>query len=171
MEASMKLWEITDELAEIGALLSEAEGELTPELEQRLDAMSGAFDGKVESIALFVRHSKLEAEKAKAEKDRLAAIEKFHARQADGLLTYLLRCMTAAGVTSVDTHRARVRVQKSGTPRVTFAGDVDELPQAFVRIIPEKHELDRGAVTEAFRAGKELPDGIRVEFSQFVRIL
>ena len=80
MEARSKaLWAITDELQEVGALIGDNDGEMTPELEARLDALGGELTEKVERIALYIRESELEALKAKAEKDRLYWIEKHHA--------------------------------------------------------------------------------------------
>ncbi len=165
-----RLWEVTDELAEVGALIAEAGGELTPELEERLARSEGAFESKVESVALFIRHSELEADNAKAEKERLAAIQKHHENAVRGLRTYLLRCLSTAGVQKVETHRARVRIQKSGTPSIQYGGDLGVLPPSFVRVVPETRELDKKAITEALRAGEELPEGIQVSYSNSVRI-
>ncbi len=170
MNATPKLWEITDELAEIGALIAEGGGELTEELEGRLNAMEDAFESKVERVALFIRHAELEGEKAKAEKDRLAAIQKHHERTATGLKTYLLRCMKGADREKVETHRARVRVQRSGTPAIDYVGEIEVLPAGFVRVVPETRTLDKKAVTQAIRDGETLPEGFRVTYSEFVRI-
>src|SRR6185295_13868225 len=46
MATALRLWEIVSELDTIGERIMEAGGEITPELEAELDAMSGAFDEK-----------------------------------------------------------------------------------------------------------------------------
>lgn len=164
------LWAITDELAEVGALIADGDGELTPELEARLDALEGALEEKVERIALYIRESETLAAGAKAEKDRLAAIQKAHERKVDGLKTYLLRCLSSAGVKRVETAKARVWSQKSGTPSIDYHGDLDALPADFVRVIPESKQLDKRAITDAIRDGETPPDGVVVSYSEFVRI-
>lgn len=171
MEARSKaLWALTDELAEVGALIADEGGELTPELEARLDALEGALEAKVERIALYIRESQTLADGAKAEKDRLAAIEKAHTRKVDGLKEYLLRCMSGAGRERVETSRARVRLQRSGTPSIDYAGDLDALPGSFVRVVPESKVLDKQAITQAIRDGEDPPEGVVVRYSVGVRI-
>lgn len=166
-----RLWEVADELAAIAQAITDQGGEIDEETEARLAKWEGELDTKVERIALYVRESELEAEKAKAEVQRLAAIQKAHERTASGLKGYLLRCLASAGLDSVDTHRARVRRQRSGTPSINYVGDLDVLPESFIRVVPETRTLDKKAVTEAVRAGEELPDGFHVTYSEFVRIL
>jgi hypothetical protein len=171
MEAkTTTLWAITDELAEVGALIADNEGELTPDLEARLDALEGALEEKVERIALFIRESETLADGAKSEKERLYAIEKAHRRKADGLKEYLLRCMSGAGRERVETARARVRLQKSGTPSIDYHGDLDALPADFVRVVPESRVLDKKAITQAIRDGETPPEGVTVSYSTSVRI-
>lgn len=167
---SQALWAITDELAEVGALIADNDGELTPELEAKLDSLEGALEAKVERIALYIRESETRADAAKAEKDRLAAIQKANQRKADGLKEYLLRCMTGAGVDRVETHRARVRVQRSGTPSIEYWGDLDALPVSFVRVVPESKVVDKKAITQAVRDGEAMPEGVVVTYSNSVRI-
>lgn len=168
MEARTTLWAITDELAEVGALIADGDGELTPELEARLDSLEGALEGKVERIALFIRESETLADGAKAEKDRLAAIEKAHRRKVDGLKEYLLRCLPAAGRERVETAKVRVRLQKSGTPSIDYRGDLDALPPSFVRVVPESRAVDKKAITQAIRDGEPMPEGVVVSYSTSV---
>lgn len=165
-----KLWEIADDLVEIAAEIVEAGGELTPELEARLDAQGALLEAKVEALALLIRERELDAEAAKAEEYRLAMIRKSHERTAASLKDYVLRCMESAGVQRVETPLARVRVQRSGTPRVEYAGDVMALPAWARRHIPEAWDVDRKALTEAVREGDELPAGVVVTYSHHLRI-
>lgn len=170
--AAMKatLWEITDEYAEVGALIAEGGGELTDELAARLDAVEDSFENKVERIALVIQDKIGDAEKAKSEEKRLGAIRKYYERQASGLKDYLAQCMAAAGIRKSETPRARVRLQKSSTPSVTYGGELDALPESFIRVVPETRVLDKKAVTVAFKDGEELPAGLSVTYSESVRI-
>ena len=168
MEARSKaLWAITDELQEVGALIGDNDGELTPELEARLDALEGELTEKVERIALYIRESELEAEKAKAEKDRLYWIEKHHASKAESLKKYLMACMTSAGEYSVETHRARVRVQKNSKVSVRWTRGVHELPEGYRRTTIKP---DLTAVHEDLDAGATPPEGFEVIQDYHLRI-
>ncbi|MEQ1573096.1 MAG: siphovirus Gp157 family protein [Vicinamibacterales bacterium] len=169
--APKRLWEIADELGEIEALVAENEGVLTPDLEARLDALEGTFESRVESIALMAREAKLDAEKAKAEKDRMAAAQKRNEATVAWAKKYLHECLIKAGTRRVETHRATVRIQKSGTPSIDYAGDVMELPRQFVRVIPESVTVDKAALTEVVRAKGEIPEGVVVTYSESVVIV
>ncbi len=162
-----RLWEIADELETVAAEIAEAGGELTPELEARLDAIGGAFDAKVERVALAVRNYEVNAEAAKLEEDRLAAIRKSHERSAAGLKRYLLVTMRRAGNLKVETPRARVRVQKNSQPSIRWTGGLDDLPDPYRRVTVEP-DLQR--VREDLKAGAEPPDGFVVDVGYHVRI-
>ena len=168
MEAKSKaLWAITDELQEVGALIGDNGGELTPKLEERLDALGGELTEKVERIALYIRESELEAEKAKAEKDRLHWIQKHHATKAESLKKYAMNCMTSAGEYAVETHRARVRVQKNSKVSVRWTRSPHELPEGYRRttIAP-----DLTAVHEDLDAGATPPEGFEIVQDYHLRI-
>lgn len=172
MEASKAptLWALTNAIAEVGAMIAEAGGEIDPSLEALLDGAKWGFEEKVEEVALYVRHVELLAENAKAEKDRLAKIQRHFESQAGGLKKYLLACMDRADVKSIETHRVRVRVQRAGVPAITYNGPIDELPSQFVRVVPETLEINRAALADHFTTGGTLPDGVRAAYSYSVRI-
>lgn len=169
MEARLKLWEIASELEEIGSLLADGGGELTPELEARLDAMEGALETKVENIALFVKECEANAAAAESERDRLSAIAKHHTTKANALRTYLLATMNRLGQTSVKTPRIRVWAQANGRPSIRFAGDIERLPAAYVRVKTTREVDTRFAFVE-LQAGATLPEGFVVDHGRHLRI-
>ena len=169
MEASRKLWAISDELEEIGALLAENGGELTPDLEARLEAVEGEFLQKVERVALYVRECERMAEGAKVEKDRLAAIERANKRTADGLKAYLLAHLERHGRDKVDTSRARVRRSLS-PPSYRWTGDdYEKIPAPFrrTRVV---HTLDVDAVKQAQSNGEPIPAEVEIRRDHHIRI-
>ncbi len=170
MTKTKPLWEIADELMDVGALIAEGGGELTDELLARLEAVEGSLESKVERIALFIQDLSGDAEKAKTEEKRLAAIHKYYARQATGLKAYLGRCMASADVRKIETPKVRVRLQKSSTPSVSYRGELEALPDSFIRVVPESRVLDKKVATQAFKDGEELPEGLEVTYSESVRI-
>lgn len=169
MEAASKLrlWEIATELDEIGEALVECGGELTPELEERLDLMSGAFEDKCEKIALFVKECEANAAAAAVEEARLAAIAKSFDTKARGLKGYLLHYMQRTGRSSLKTPRVRVWEQKNGRPAIRFVGDLASLPGDYVRV---KREADLQFAFVEHQAGAKLPDGFVVEHGTHLRI-
>lgn len=167
MNATAKLWEITNELEEIAALIAEAGGELTPDLEDRLNAMEGAFAEKVERVALAVRNYVANAEAAKVEEERLAAIRKSHERSAEGLKRYLLISMQRADTPKVESPRARVRVQKNSVPSIAWTRPVEELPESYRRVTIAP---DIARVREDVKLGAVVPEGFVVEQGYHVRI-
>ena len=169
MEAAqpLKLWELTDELEAIAAEVMEAEGELTPEMEERLEAIEGAWEEKVERVALKVRELEALAKAAKEEADRLGAIQKAYQRGADGLKSYLHVQLHKREVPKVETARARVRVQKNGRPSILWTRELDELPETFRKV---EVKCDTQAAYREWKEGGELPEGFEVREGTHVRI-
>lgn len=162
----LKLWEVADELEAIGEALIEGGGELTPELEARLDAMEGEFERKVERIALYVQECKANEAAAKLEADRLTARARAFERKADGLKSYLLFAMKRADWDKLTTPLVSVGVQKNSRPSIRWPGDPATAPEAFRRTVVQ---VDGQAAYEAYRAGDPL-DGFQIETGFHVRI-
>jgi hypothetical protein len=161
------LWAIAEDLEVIAGEIAENGGELTPELEARLDALDGAFEAKVERVALASRTYAAHAEAAKTEEARLAAIRKSLEGRADALKRYLLGAMRRTGTLKVETPRARVRVQKNGQPTITWTRSLDELPEAYRRVTVAP---DVAMARDTLRAGGDPPDGFAVDYGFHVRI-
>jgi len=166
MTAHMRLWEVGDEIAAIGEELMESGGELTPEMEARLDAMTGAWEEKVERIALYALERKATAAGAKLEAERLAAIQRSHERAHDGLKGYLHREMERIGRPKLETARVRIRTQRNGRPSITWPGDPAEAPEGFRRVTVT---VDGAAAYDAWRAGDPL-DGFVVVTGTHLRL-
>jgi uncharacterized protein YktA (UPF0223 family) len=164
---TVKLWEIGDEMEEIAELIAEAGGEITEEIEARLEAVEGAFDAKVERVALLIQSRTVQAAAAKSEEDRLKGIRNHYEQSVLGLKRYLLQQMRRAGVRSVETHRARVRVQKNGQASLTYNGDVDSIPEAFRRVTVV---VDKKAALDFHKSGGDLPAEFIVDYNYHVHI-
>lgn len=167
MEARLKLWEITDEIQEIGELIAEAGGELSPEMEARLDAMEGALETKVENIALFVKESEANAAAALIEANRLSGIAKRFTTKAEGLKSYLLFALRRSGRSSVKTLRVTVREQKNSRPAIRCALAPEMVPEKFRRV---STTVDLALAYEEWKRGNELPNGFVVEAGTHLRI-
>jgi hypothetical protein len=163
----MKLYEIPMAWRHLEDQIEEAEGVLTPELEAELDALGEEFDRKAEYIAMLVREAKLEAEKWKAEEERVANRRRSLERRAEGLTRYLHDQMTAMGKQKIEGGLLTVGIQKNGSPGVMYEGDIMDLPEHFRRV---KIEINAAAIREAAKAGEALPAGVEVYHGTHVRI-
>ncbi len=155
--------------------LEEAGGELTPEIEAILEQAEGDLKDKVERVALKVRQLEGMAKAIEDEADRLYARAKARANGAKSLKAYLERCLEAAGLTRVDGLLVTVAMQKNA-PAVQVPPDADlaELRAAgfpYLRVIPEKLEVDKKALLDAAKANAAaLPTGWAITQGQSVRI-
>lgn len=177
----MKLYELSAELRDVQEwidanpeALTESGGVLPDDIAAKLDA-AGAFDAKVEHIALLVRELKGEAASVSNEAERLE-------KRARGLLgnatwweRYLQRCLEVAGVQKVAGKLATVYLQRS-PPSVALSADLD-LADAGVRqaldgfvVTETNHRLDKKALLEAHKAGASLPVGVSVTQATSLRI-
>lgn len=163
----MKLWEITDEYESVLMEIFANEGELTPDLEAKLDDLEGSFLEKVERVALKIRELEGDADKAKAEKDRLYAIEKSYRSSASSLKDYLMRQMGRTGQDRVLTPKARVRIQKNSQPSIQWTKEPEEIPEDYRRVTITP---DLRVLKEDMKAGADAPEGFIVEYGSHLRI-
>jgi len=163
----MRLYEIPQALRAVEAAIIEAEGELTPEMEAQLEALTEDFDRKVEYLALLAREAKAEAAGYKVEADRLAAHVRAASNREAGIKRYLQFCLESAGVPKVTGTLATVALQKNGQPSIRYDGDPQSLPPAYQRVTVA---VDTRALHDALKGGEDLPEGVTVEHGQHVRI-
>lgn len=170
------LYELTKEGLEIFDLLADNMGELTPELEQRLDALMMAGPDRLEAAAKVVRSMEANAKACEEESDRLRERGRSFANQADKLKQRMTFCLDAAFGGKVKTALFTIWTQKSADrtvaellPGVTPEMLQEERPD-LVRV---KVELDRQKCVELFKAKDELPETLvfeEREGSRYVRI-
>ena len=165
--AGLRLYELPEAIRQIEAQIIDADGELTPELEAELDALEGAFHHKAEFIALLAREAKAEGEAWKAEEARIRGHRIAAENREARLKGYLHTCMERLGVKRVDGQRAKVALQQSSRPSITWTGSTDAIPEDFLRVTLS---VDGAKAYEEWKAGAELPTGFLVSHSTHVRI-
>lgn len=69
-----RMYEITDELREIFDIIEEAEGEITPEIEERLAIAEEEYENKIMSYYRIIQENKAQNQSIKDEIDRLNRI-------------------------------------------------------------------------------------------------
>lgn len=147
MTFAPSLWKISQEQQELNALLFEAEGELTPELEERLAINEANLEAKAEDYAVSMDMLKASAEAARQEIKRLTAYvkrcENAEERMKQALTTAMEIC-----------ERDRLEV---GTYRLSFRKSeavviIDELaiPNDYVKV---ETKIDKAQLGVDLKAG------------------
>lgn len=170
------LYDISLEGLQIADLLTENEGELTPEIEQRIDALMQAGPGRVEAAAMVVRNLEADADACKAEAQRLIERAQSFENNAKRLKDRMTIALDCAFNGKVKTARFTLWTQKAAD---TVAFDlhegftVDMLEEDLPAAVRIKKELDKRALREMYEAGLQLPESVFVEETigkRYVRI-
>lgn len=158
------LFEIGAELEALDAVMTEAGGELTPELEADFDAYFAALgaerDAKLDNYAAFITELEARTTARNAEAKRLTARAALDARAADALKARLKMFFERIGEKKIETPRYTLTLVNHGGKRpLVLKVDADELPRRFLKV---KYEADR----EAIRQGLERGDAIAAEVAE-----
>ena len=146
--------------------IDQADGELSADLETRLDALETNLEEKTEAIAILIRRAESEEAVYQAEVDRLTMARNVARNRKDRLKLYLLTTLQTLGRDHVATRLFKVRIQKNSAPSVRWVGE-GLFPTQYQRV---KIELDATAVLRDWRAGVALPDDLVVAVGHHLRI-
>lgn len=168
----LKLYEIPAAYADLIADLEDNDGEWTPELEARFEALGDNLEQKVERIVAVIRDKETLAQAADSEIERLTKLARSRKRAAAGLKDYLLRNLTTMGLPKMTTRLCEVRVQRNGVPSIKWTGTPEEIPAELRKEVPPPApELDKERVRALFKADPgQLPAQVLVEYGSHVRI-
>lgn len=173
---SAKLHElVVGEHRALEELLEETGGEFTPEIEQLLTELDLKIEEKLERVGVYYKQQVADAETCKEMAAHFTARAKAFTTGAEGLKSYAERMMRLASVEKVKRPLATLAIQMN-PPSVQ--GELDEealrtlaqFEPAMVTHRPETWSLNKRAVLDAAKAGKEIPAGLSVEQSSSLRI-
>ena len=111
---ALTLYGITAELNNILAQLEELGGEITPEIEQALAINEEQFVAKAEDYGHAILNLKGMAAAAKAEKERLAGLQKFYENTQKRLTDALSNAMQVFGHEKVENATMRLSLRHPG---------------------------------------------------------
>ena len=149
------LYEIQQDYIELAEQIELAEGELTPELEEALAISEAELETKAVGYGLIIRESEGIVSVIDAEIKRLTALKKSETNKAERMKLAISTAMQMFGVHEVKTPLLRLSFRKS--ERVV--GMVfDELPEAYLTIIPETRKPNLVAIKAAIKEGHEVGD-------------
>lgn len=171
------LYDLTAEGLAIFDMLDDSLGELTPELEARLDKLMLEGPQRIEAAAMVVRSMEANAAACEAEADRLRQRAKAFDAQSARLKARMTLCLDAAFSGKVKTPLFSVWTQKSAdriiadlVPGVT----AEMLHQERPDLVRVKMELDREKAVDLYKnpeTRKELPELLLFEEKEGNRYL
>jgi hypothetical protein len=152
----MKLAETSVLAEELDRLLDDSHGEVTPDIQAKLDEFALAESESVTSYVLWLRAK--EAEQAAYEAKRkhyqdLANIEESHARAIEGRIKWhkaqIKSYMDARGVKNLQGSQGYgCRIQPNGgKPAVEVLVAPEDLPRAYANIVANKEALRAGLIS------------------------
>ncbi len=165
---SNNLYEISTELARINDELFEAGGELTDELEKRLDGSTLDFKAKVENIGKWVLNLSSREEALDKELTRLTARKRAIENLQKRLKEYVKTCMEMTGTNKLEYTAMTIAIQKN--PAAVEIQDEKSIPAKFLTIIPEQKVVDKKAVLAALKAGESVSGAVLADNKTHLRI-
>lgn len=162
----MHLYEIADEWRSIDQAIDAMDGELTPEIEARMDELAAALPETVDAVAKLIRERDAEAATYQTEAQRFTAKAKACQATVERLKSYLHHHLNALGLDKVKGTLFKVSIVKNSRPSIKWTGRPEAIPDAFRRV---SVDLDGAAAYAAWKAGT-LPDGFDVDHGSHPRI-
>lgn len=155
-----KLYELSTELAKIHDELITADGELTPDLEKRLDEVNLALTQKATGLRKWLVNIDGDIDALDAEISRLQKIKTVHKHLYERLKAYIKLNMEVAGKPKIETPIGTFSIAKNPTSLELIPEDGSGIPDEFKTLIPAHYELtsdDKKRIKEALEEGYEVP--------------
>lgn len=153
----MKLYEIAQEELDLLCEIEELEGELTPELEERLKINSENMSSKMEDYCKAIRWYDTQILAAKEETERLRKLIKRAERSQEWMKGAMLDVMLDKPKVSAGTFTV-------GTRKSTAVNIIDEsaIPARYANEVVTV-KIDKTAIKDAIKNGEEVPGAQLVE--------
>ena len=159
MENKLTLYGITAELNAILAAIEDNGGEITPEIENALAINEEQFATKAVDYGHAILNLKAMAAAAKAEKDRLAGLQKFYENTQKRLEGALSQAMQVFGQDKVENATMRLSLRHT---TATEVDDIALLPSEF-KTTKVEVVADKTAIKKAIQEGREVAGAHLVE--------
>lgn len=165
------LWNLTSDLAAIEEALMENGGELTPEIEEALNANTEALATKIDGYAAVIRKQDAFLAAIDAEIKRLQALKKTRTNAAKSLKQYLLDAMQMHGIRKIEGATCTASLRKSTALEVYDEEEVigpywpaiDALTKKLPEWITVKADISKPALRQAIEDGKPYDGAAVVE--------
>ena len=159
MENKLTLYGITAELNAILAQIEDLGGEITPKIENALAINEEQFATKAVDYGHAILNLKAMAAAAKAEKERIANLQKFYENTQKRLEGALSNAMQVFGQDKVENATMRLSLRHT---TATEVDDIALLPSEF-KTTKVEEVADKTAIKKAIQAGEAVPGAHLVE--------
>lgn len=149
------LYTLTKELAEINDQLINAEGEISPELETRLDAVNLAVEQKSQGIRKWIAVIEGDTTVIDFEMKRLEKMKKIQDNLYERLKAYVKKNMEIANLNTIKTPIGTFTIAKNPDSIEIVVPEL--IPDKFKKVIPEQKIPDKAAIKEAMQEGYDVP--------------
>jgi hypothetical protein len=162
-----KLYDIQGEFLELMEELEMAEGEITPELEEKLKISEQEFHPKAVGFAKYIEVTKDDIKLAKEKRDRIDKYIKAKEKQEKFLKESIQSAMQMFGIRKVEWGLGgSMWLQKNAD---SYPVHDEELIPAEYKITKTVVELNRDLIKERLKSGVEVP-GAGIKQSESIRI-
>lgn len=161
-----KLYEITTSMRAWLLELEDNEGELSPELEQKLDDINNAFEAKVEACVYVLEELEQDEQAFREQARRFSQRASQIKRSRESLKSYILHQHIASGKSKTVTQFHTVAVRKSPTKVDAEAIDLDAIDESLVVV---KRSPNLKEIKRVLESGQEVP-GARLVTGQHLSV-
>lgn len=154
----LSLYAIMEEHTSLLHQIMEADGELSPEMEDALLLNGTEMQRKSLSVAYMIKTMDYNIDVLDKEIDRLQALKQKASNAKEFLKQRLSEAMQLFGVERLDGGNIKLFFRKSESVEITGPG---ELPEKF--FIPKPPEPSKTLIKAAIKAGEEVPGAHLVE--------
>lgn len=163
----MQLYKLTDEIALITDTIIDAEGEISPELERRLDATKIEFKEKSTAIAKWTFDIAGTEAALDEEIKRLQHKKKVAANLQERLKAYVKSCMERSGIFKIESPTVTLAIQRN-PPSIEIV-DEEMIPVSFKneKIIIS---IDKAGIKSAIEKGETVPGAKMITDKTHLRI-
>lgn len=165
----LTLEDYTDEMLALDDLAAMDDGEWTMEHEQLATELLAKLAEKTDNLVKYRETMRMQEAMAKAYASETNKRAKRWGERVQWLDDYVLAQLARSGRERLqgDVHALR---RQANTPSVQIDVLPSQLPEAFVRIIPEQREADKVAILAALKAGETIPGASIAPVSYHLRV-
>ena len=169
----MNIWQIQQELLDIFNELEENGGELTPELEDKLNITQSEFKNKIENYLYVIKKTESDINACDAEAKRLTALKKSKQNTIDRIKSVMAKAIeqfgdeNKSGNRFIDLGTAKITVRKSDKVIVNddFAATLVDSTFTEIRSVAFTKELQSNDLKDLLTVPENKLDGVTANIS------
>jgi hypothetical protein len=153
LQSAKSLYQIREEHLSLIAAIEDADGELTPDIEEALQLTEEEFQDKAVSYSFVVKSFDTAADLIDAEIKRLKGLKEKSEKRAELFKTRLAEAMNEFGVESITTPLVKISFRKSESVEI----ENEELIPAEYIEIKAVESISKTRIKEALKEGVTVP--------------